>query len=218
MTGDKRIHVLCAKISEELPGDVYRRSLLFLPDELREKHFKYRRWQDRAANLYSKILLIRGLKKFGFDHRVLENLQYTEHGRPHLRGIVDFNISHSGEYVLCAVAYETTVGIDIEEIKPVDFADFTELMSEDQWRMIHTSPDPLKTFFTFWAIKESIIKADGRGLAIPLNDIIITKGTAFYETHWFLQELKIDEGYCASLASNRQDALLNVELVDLAGL
>ena len=218
MAGDKLIHILCAKISEDIPEDVYQRCLRFLPGALRDKHFKYRRWQDRAANLYSKILLVRGLERFGFDHKVLENLQYTGHGRPHLPGGIDFNISHSGDYMLCAVTNEMRVGIDIEQINPVEFSDFTDLMSEDQWRTIRASANPLKAFFTFWAIKESIIKADGRGLSIPLNDIIITKDTAFYETRWYLQELNIDEGYCASLASNYENARVNLEFVELAGL
>ena len=218
MAGDKLIHILCAKISEDIPDEVYQRSLLFLPGALRDKHFKYRRWQDRAANLFSKILLVRGLEQLGFDYKALENLEYTEHGRPHLPGGIDFNISHSGDYLLCAVTNEMRVGIDIEQINPVDFSDFTNLMTEEQWRTIRASANPLRAFFTFWAIKESIIKADGRGLSIPLNDIIITNNTAFYEMQWYLQELTIDERYCASLASNYENAQVKLEFVELAGL
>ena len=147
--------------------------------------------------------------------KALENLLYTEHGRPYLEAGVDFNISHSGEYILCAVAGGTRVGIDIEEIKPVDFTDFTDLMSHNQWRQIRESDDPLKSFFTFWAIKESIIKADGRGLSIPLNDIIITENTAFYDTKWHLKQLPIDDRYCASLAYDQENVTVRVELVDV---
>ena len=218
MVEEKSIHILYAKISEELPEDVYKKCLRLLPESLRDKHFRYKRWQDRAANLYSKILLVHGLAQFGLDHTVLENIRYTEHGRPYLEYNADFNISHSGEYIMCAVASGTRVGIDIEEIKPVDFEDFTDLMSNDQWGKIRQSDDPLKAFFTFWAIKESIIKADGRGLSIPLNDIIITQNTAFYDTKWYLKQLTIDDRYCASLASEHEDAQLKVEFVDLATL
>ena len=218
MAEEKLIHILYAKLSDELPADVYERCLRFLPGSLRDKHFRYKRWQDRAANLYSKILLVHGLQQFGLDHTALENIRYTEQGRPYLEDSADFNISHSGEYIMCAVASGTRVGIDIEEIKPVDFEDFTDLMSKEQWGKIRQSDDPLKAFFTFWAIKESIIKADGRGLSIPLNDIVITSNTAFYDTKWYLKQLLIDDGYCASLASAHENVQLKLELVDLATL
>jgi len=218
MAEEKLIHILYAKISQDIPEEVYKRSLIVLPDTLRDKHFRYKRWQDRASNLYSKILLLRGLEKCGYDDVSLVNLHYTEFARPFLPGTVDFNISHSGEYILCAVADGSRVGIDIEEIKPVDFSDFTDLMSRDQWQSIRESSNPLKAFFTFWAIKESIIKADGRGLSIPLNDIIITKNTAFYDTKWHLKELQIDEGYCTSLATDHENPRINLDFVDLARL
>ena len=218
MAEEKSIHILYAKVSEELPEEVYKRCLRFLPESLRDKHFRYKRWQDRAANLYSKVLLVHGLEQFGLDHTALENLRYSEHGRPYLEESADFNISHSGEYIMCALATGTRVGIDIEEVKPVDFEDFTDLMSQEQWGKIRQSEDPLKAFFTFWAIKESVIKADGRGLSIPLNDITITHDTAFYETRWYLKALPIDDRYCTSLASDHENVQLELEFVDLATL
>ena len=215
MTERKQIYILYSKISKELPVEVYKKCLIFLPDALRDKHFRYRRWQDRATNLFSKILLIRGLQKFGLDYSSLENLAYTDHGRPHLTGSVDFNISHSGDYVMCAIGHEMKVGVDIEEIKPVDFSDFETLMTQEQWHLIKTAGNPLKTFFKYWAIKESIIKADGRGLNIPLNDIIITNEIAYYETRWYLHELDIHESYSANLASNIENPEINLEYIDL---
>jgi 4'-phosphopantetheinyl transferase len=218
MVEKKQIHILYTKISQDLPEDVYKKCLIFLPDVLRDKHFRYKRWQDRAANLYSKILLVLGLQKFGFDHRSLENLNYTRHGRPYLPGTVDFNISHSGEYIICGIGKELRLGVDIEEIKPVDFLDFKDLMSEKQWTMIKNSSDPLRAFFKYWAVKESIIKADGRGLSIPLNDIIITDEMAYYENRWYLTELELSESYCANLASDQKTPAISIEYIDLTAI
>lgn len=215
MQEEKSIHILYTKISDELLEDDYKNYLIFLPESLRAQHFRYRRWQDRRANLFSKILLIKGLQRFGFDYNILEQLNYNQYGRPNLAGDVDFNISHSGDYVLCGVGKGIQIGIDIEEIKPVDFSDFENLMTSDQWRTIHTSEDPQKSFFRFWAIKESIIKADGRGLAMPLNEIVITDNVAFYERKWYIKELAIDEGYCAYLAYNIENTFITKEYFDL---
>jgi 4'-phosphopantetheinyl transferase len=115
--------------------------------------------------------------------------------------------------VVCALGHGIRVGVDIEQVKPVDFADFHDLMNEEQWILIKKATDPLKEFFKHWAIKESIIKADGRGLNIPLNDIMISGDIAYYENRWYLNELKIDEGYCAWLSSN-QKAVVHAERVE----
>ena len=133
MTDQKQIYILYAKIPEHVEEEVYKKCLVFLPDSLRDKHFRFRRWQDRAANLFSKILLIKALARFGYDHQSLDQLRYNEYGRPFLPGSVDFNISHSGHYIICAAADNIRVGIDIEEIKEVDFSDFENLMTKEQW-------------------------------------------------------------------------------------
>jgi 4'-phosphopantetheinyl transferase len=215
MEEEKSIHILYTKISDVLLEDDYKNYLIFLPESLRAQHFRYRRWQDRRANLFSKILLIKGLQRFGYDYNILEQLKYDQYGRPNLTGDVDFNISHSGEYVLCGVGKGIQIGVDIEEIKPVDFSDFENLMTGDQWDTIHASADPQKSFFRLWAIKESIIKADGRGLAMPLKEIVITDQVAFYERKWYLKELAIDERYCAHLAYNIKNTLITKEYFDL---
>jgi len=215
MMEQKIIHILYTKISAQLPEDIYKNYLIFLPESLRDQHFRYKRWQDRTANLLSKILLIKGLQKFGLDYNSLELLNYNQYGRPHLSGNIDFNISHSGDFIVCALGENIRLGIDIEEIKPVDFTDFEYMMTAGQWEMIKNSPNPLKEFFNFWAIKESIIKADGRGLSVPLNDIVIIGQNAYYENNWFLTKLEIDGKYCASLASNFENSSIKLEFTDL---
>lgn len=210
------VYILFTKITRELPSDLYEKYLFYLPNSLRAQHSRYRRWQDRAANLFSKMLLIKGLEKFGYDHSSLGKLQYTAFGRPFLPDNIDFNISHSGQYALCAVAAHTKVGIDIEEIKDVDFSEFEDLMTTAQWQVIKASANPLRTFFRFWAIKESIIKADGRGLSIPLKEIIIQNDEAFFENKWYLKELKFDENYCANLAVGIENSVISIEYVDFS--
>ncbi len=202
MLEQKTVHILYTKITHDLPGEIYKKYLNYLPASLQSQYFRYRRWQDRASNLFSKVLLVKGLEKFGYDYSCLEKLNYNEYGRPGLPAEVDFNISHSGDYTLCAVSADMKVGIDIEEIKQVDFNDFESLMTSEQWQIIKSAENPLKTFFKYWAIKESIIKADGRGLNIPLLEIQINERLAHFETNWYLTELNLDENYCASLAVN----------------
>lgn len=218
MADAKRIHVLYSRIPEGFLEDHMRKHLDLLPANLRDKHFRFRRSQDRVANLLSKVLLLRGLHEFGENYRSLSQLHYTEYSRPYIPGPVDFNISHSGEFILCAIAENVRVGIDIEQIKEVDFSDFRSLMTGDQWEQIYSADDPTTAFFHFWAIKESIIKADGRGLSVPLNEIAITGNVAEYENTWYLHKLNIHDQYSAFLATSCPEPNLLVESIDAYSL
>ncbi len=74
-----------------------------------------------------------------------------------------YNLSHSGDYVMCAVELDgktEQVGCDLERIG---------LMRE-------TEEERRDCFFRYWVLKESFIKATGRGMALPLNSFSIRLG------------------------------------------
>lgn len=85
-----------------------------------------------------------------------------------------FNISHSGNWVVCAVADEL-VGIDVEFIKNINFEIAKRFFTKDEYSdLIKQNPtNQLKYFYLIWTLKESYIKADGRGLSLPLNSFCI---------------------------------------------
>lgn len=169
---------------------------------MREKIARYRRWQDRHAHLFGKLLLREALKRCsGAD--TLSGLQYTSYGRPYLPGPVDFNLSHSGKYVVCAISGESNLGVDIEEVKPIQLADFANVLRLDEVAAIQSAPDALQSFYRLWTIKESVIKAEGRGLSIPLKDILVDHHSAsLYDKVWYLHDLKIDGQYSTFLTTN----------------
>src|SRR5688572_25149287 len=115
------IECWCGVINEQLSASSYGAYLQRLPAVLREKNLRFVRWQDRQANLIGNILLIESLRRFGFGGDSLERLKYNEYGRPYISEEIDFNISHSGEYVLCVAGKGIRLGVDIERIRPVDF-------------------------------------------------------------------------------------------------
>jgi 4'-phosphopantetheinyl transferase len=201
------LKILYTKLPENEYASRFNELLELLPPLLREKNLRYKFWQDRWRNLMGKLLLLDALESFQLPGGLLDTLDYTYHGRPFFKNLpgVDFNISHSGNYVICALAKEITIGIDIEEIKPCSLSDFTNTMNEQQWRIIKKSTEPFRQFFTYWAIKESIIKADSRGMSLPLMDIHIEDDMAICDNRkWHLHRLQIDDNYCASLSANRE--------------
>ena len=182
-----------------------------MPVELQQRILRYVRWQDRQAGLLGKLLLAAGLNAYGYPPDCLGQLTYTAYGKPRLDPKIDFNLSHSGNYVIGAFSADGRVGIDIERIRELALADFSRYMTPAEWEQIRAASDPYDQFFAYWTKKESVMKADGRGLSIPLPNIAIAGETAAIEdARWFLQEIRLDAQYKCYLATDRKDAALRI--------
>jgi 4'-phosphopantetheinyl transferase len=146
-----------------------------LPPALQEKALRYRRWQDAYGCIFGKCLLSIALEKIGFSGD-LSIIEYSLENKPFIRVGPHFNISHSGNRVVCIVCAETRVGIDIEySVDEVMFDEFQSQFTRSEWRVIRSASDPKEEFYRMWTAKESVIKADGRGLAIPLKKIDVSR-------------------------------------------
>jgi len=126
-----------------------------------------------------------------------------------------FNLSHSGALVLAALACDRHIGVDVEEIRPMD--DIESLVTSNfstQERADVLGQDLShreQAFFRHWTRKESYIKALGQGMSIPLNS---------FDTHippgqsgrllpraaerpdvkaWWLTDLELPDGYMGAL-------------------
>jgi 4'-phosphopantetheinyl transferase len=172
-----------------------------LPATVIESAKRYRRWQDVQAFLLGRYLLLEGLKRNGYENDLLPSIEYSAYKRPYLPIPLDFNISHSGSYVVCAFSTHK-VGIDIEEMHPVEINDFTHCFTTSELSEINNAPDKYHEFFRCWTIKEAVIKADGKGLSIPLETIVISDKIRVEDTTWFIHKMNIAPGYAAHLATN----------------
>ena len=88
-------------------------------------------------------------------------------GKPYLADQTgSFNLSHSGDYVVLARG-DGTVGIDTERYSSVrkGVAERCCTAEELDWMR----QDEEKRFFQLWTMKESVTKAVGLGLRLPLN-------------------------------------------------
>lgn len=209
------IDIYYTSFSKKIPDHLWYKYLNMLPVEMQNKNARYRNWQDRQSHLIGKLLLIIGLSKYGYNSGILTKINYSDYNRPFLNNTIDFNISHSGNFVLCAMAEDVRIGVDIEEIKKIDFKDFGITMDKNQWEEIMNSVEPTKAFFKLWTIKESIIKADGRGLAIPLKDIRIWNKKGMYDRqNWYFEEVDVNENYIAFLATDIECVEINYWNID----
>jgi 4'-phosphopantetheinyl transferase len=90
-------------------------------------------------------------------------IKYSSHGKPYLVDYpnYDFNISHSGEYLLLAISKNGQVGVDIEIIKQdEDLSQLSPIVfSSSEQQLIHNNLH----FTQLWTKKEALLKLRGNG-------------------------------------------------------
>lgn len=208
------IQVLYVNFNKKFPDDLWNHYLNRLPLTIRNKIRRYVRWQDRHAGLFGKLLLLEGLRDYGYPRSCLESLLQNEFGRPFLSSEIDFNISHSGEYAVCAISDKGRVGIDVEAVRPLNLLHFQSYLTDEEWRAITKSRAPYNTFYHYWTIKESVIKADGKGLSTPLSDVVIRDRKALLkEAVWFLSALNLHPHYKCHLATNLENYEIRIRKI-----
>jgi len=110
------------RIDLELPGaDIDREFILLSADE-RDRANRFIFKKDRNRYIAARSALRRTLGRYLQDDPAELRFTYGSHGKPSLHSACNpqnlrFNLSHSGEVALIALAVATEVGIDVERIR-----------------------------------------------------------------------------------------------------
>lgn len=170
------IHLWCAR-PEELIDEAARHAAVGLlsADELRRLR-RFRVETPRRRFLAGRAMLRQVLS--GYDPRppATWTFEIARHGRPAIASDnplnLQFNLSKSCGLVVCAVARDAVVGVDVENVRrraPLDVADTFFAPSEVAALRALPADRQVDRFFEYWTLKESYIKARGLGLTIPLE-------------------------------------------------
>jgi 4'-phosphopantetheinyl transferase len=93
---------------------------------------------------------------------------------------LEFNLSHSGDLALVAVAWDRPVGVDLEEwerdMNHLELAErFFSPAEREALRALAPSADDLvRGFFAAWSRKEAYLKATGHGVTRGLHHFDVT--------------------------------------------
>ncbi|MBQ9902303.1 MAG: 4'-phosphopantetheinyl transferase superfamily protein [Clostridia bacterium] len=126
----------------------------------------------------------------------------TDRGKPFAVGLAaEFNISHSGDFVICAVD-DSPIGVDIEKIRPMKDILIRRVCSEKELAFVTENgicPDESnRRFFRVWTGKEAFFKCRGTGINADMRGICIfdeefAKGLTFF----------VKDGYAVSVFSGK---------------
>lgn len=194
--------------------DVSRLSSLLAPDELRHAanmRVEASRRRFLVARAALRILLSRELgcaaRDVAFDR--------GRHGKPSVPGSpVTFNVSHSAELALIAVASMRAVGVDVERVRPRPNAlrVAERYFTAAEAAAIQSAPagDQPTLFYRHWVAKEAFLKATGLGIAGAVDSfevsldpprIVSVGGDEREGRRWSLRMLEVGDGYAAALVA-----------------
>ncbi len=147
------------------------------------------------------------------------------HGKPRLAGSqgndrIEFSASHSVDWALVAIAAGRPVGVDIEQVRPID--DMLGLArqyfapAENETLANLPARERLEVFFRLWVCKEAVLKALGMGISAGLDQVVVSPSdsppriVAMAQGHdpaaWRLELLRAAPGFPAAVAWQGQDA------------
>lgn len=99
----------------------------------------------------------------GCDPRSITFLR-EKNGRPYAVGMPFFNVSHSGDFVACAVDTQP-VGIDVEALRPIRPTLAKRVCCPEELAFIAPSGEfDSARFLRVWTAKEACLKQNGRGI------------------------------------------------------
>lgn len=154
--------------------------------------------------------------------------KYNEQGKPslddrHTSWPLAFNLSHSGDLALVAIAVGRDIGVDVEYCRASSVADRMRVarryFSKSEYAYLERQPveDRVASFYRLWTCKEAFIKARGLGLTVPLASfdvgledekrprLVAGDGVGRNSHQWTLHHLAPGERYAGAVASHGRD-------------
>lgn len=143
------------------------------------------------------------------------------HGKPYVvaERRVHFNVSHSGEWVLLALAAQHEVGVDVERVRAdLDVMEIapTVFTPDETASLLALADDARReSFYRLWARKEAVLKAWGTGFSLdprdvhigiePLGDLLIQAPLGVYPAAT-VRDVAVDGAHAAAVATTDADA------------
>jgi 4'-phosphopantetheinyl transferase len=187
--------------------------------------------RERAGRFVQPLHRDRFIAAHGFLRRVLgRSLQTDPHamrfiagaqGKPAIAGGPEFNLAHSGDMALIALARGSAVGVDVEQMRAMLDGESIagRFFSAGEQAALAALPaaERQAAFFNIWTRKEAWIKAIGVGLSYPLDELTVSLGAGEDDcllsaggdpaiaAQWRLRALNAPPGYAAAVAAEGRD-------------
>ncbi|WP_316836957.1 4'-phosphopantetheinyl transferase family protein [Pedobacter nutrimenti] len=201
----KEIHVFKIRINQN-HLKFQEEYIKVLSEEELLKAKKFARNEDSARYLLSRFASRSILACYLLTSPSEIQFHLSANKKPMVDG-VEFNISHSGAYIVIAIA-PGPIGIDLEYIRE-DF-NFDNLLDDcfsvKEKQFIMKKNEERIRFYLLWTRKESLLKATGEGLTDHLNqlDCSLSSTVMRNQTNYYIKSFKIDQHHIMSVSGTNE--------------
>lgn len=176
---------------------------------------------DRDRFIMSHGMLRKVLSQYLDVEPIRLTFSYGVYGKPALEGMPDgcslcFNMSHSHDIALFALAWNSRIGVDVEYIRSIPDAEVIAkrfFAPQENIAFSAVPPDKkLEAFYNCWTRKEAFLKATGDGLSRRLDSFTVSlapekpalllsvKGDPLETSRWHLSAFKPAHKYVGAFA------------------
>lgn len=192
-----------SKMLERLP-QIWRKDILLEEEKL-----------NQLTKVYSRTMLQILMDK----HQVYNyKINHTFWDKPYIEGSFSFSISHSKNLIVVAAGHIKTLGIDVESYKPISVEELSGCFSPAEQDIICQDISPARKIIHYWCCKEAVLKADGRGLSVPMDKVAIStvmnSATLEEAATYTLRELKLHPDYACWLALPHDEVEVRIQEYD----
>ena len=222
--GTDEVHVWCVKVNEVASGPSKMGCILSV--EEREKAARLRFDRDRRRFVIRHVMLRIVLARYLDEEPAALRFLFGPHGKPMLgdggdKAALSFNMSHSADIALCAVTRNRRVGLDVEwclrKVDDVEMAGWCFSTREAETLRELPVGRQVHAFFALWTCKEAYLKAVGRGMSFPMNEVEVSLsggsrpklesigGSNSAARRWSCRQLMPVEDYDAAVVAEGND-------------
>jgi 4'-phosphopantetheinyl transferase len=199
-------------------SELHRYEKILSREEIASAH-RFVKKTDQIKSILSKAILRSVLSKYLAISAEKLVFSVGEKGKPFVAETdIQFNVSHSGDYLLVAVMRDQAIGVDVECVKSnKDFLAIAErFFAPSEVGAIRRDENPVAAFYRCWTRKEAFVKATGLGLSFPLHDfevdvsanpvgdscLMSVQDVAYVASEWTLRPIALSELYFGAVASH----------------
>jgi 4'-phosphopantetheinyl transferase len=217
--GRDEIHVWLTRA--QWPSTSIRAVAEILSPEEQRKAQQFKFSQDGERHMIGRGLVRCLLGQLLYIRPSVLRFCYNAFGKPSIcaaqnRRDLQFNISHSGDLIMVALAVGCQIGVDVERVREdLEIEGIAKyfLSTREQANLAALSSDQRRLgFFRCWTRKEAFIKARGEGLSLPghlfdvtLNpaepaELLATRPDSSEVSRWVIRDVDAGVHYMAAIA------------------
>ncbi len=222
--GNDEVHVWRASL--DIPKAIIPNLYEILTEDERERAERFRFVRDCHHFIAARAVLRTLLSRYVGVPPAQLRFAYTSKGKAFLPNAgngyqLSFNLSHSHELALYAVARDRQVGVDVEYMRGnLDYEGISQhTFSRYEVATLRALSPQLRqaAFYACWTRKEAFVKALGEGLSYPLDQFDVSLALdqpavllrTYIDPHeanrWTLCELAPGPGYAGAVAVQGTD-------------